>query len=115
MPNPIVFCAKYRIAAAKGIPGYALFAIFLPIGYQLIVSCHVHHDAKPFSTTYWVALYWNKGSNAVKYAPYCNGRILSSAATIEMVASMLISIACSLVGLSLFRMSCVLPVSSAMV
>ena len=116
IPNPIVFCTKYRIAAANGIPGYALFATFLPIGYQLIVSCHVHHDANPFSTTYWVALYWNNGSNAVKYAPYCSGSILSIAATIEMTANILISIACKLVGLSLLRMSWVFtPVSSAIV
>ena len=52
----------YRSAAVKGTPGYALFATFLPMGYQLRVSCHVLHDPKPFSTTYSVALYWNNGS-----------------------------------------------------
>ena len=93
IPKPRVFCTIYRNAAANGTPGYALLATFLPIGYQLIVSCHDHHDANPFSTTYCVALYWNKGSNAVKYAPYWRGSILSSAVTMAIAASIPISMA----------------------
>ena len=70
----------YVKAAEKGRPGNELIDISRPMGYQLRLSCQLNHAAYPFSTTYSVTRYWNRGSMALKYMPHLRGRILKMTA-----------------------------------